>query len=123
MQDIFFSLTLQPSSGLGRLHETFRFTSVTRSRTVGRTPWTDDQLLARPLPKHKTTQTLHIYFLRGIRTHCPGVRASEDSSCLRPLGYRDRPMQDYYSEFMVLFDISSKYFEVEPNTFLILSRI
>jgi hypothetical protein len=34
---------------LGRLHETFRFISVTRSRTVGRTPLTGDQLVARPL--------------------------------------------------------------------------
>jgi hypothetical protein len=45
----FFSLALQPNSGLGRLHETFRFTSVTRSRT----PWTGDQLVARPLRVHK----------------------------------------------------------------------
>jgi hypothetical protein len=35
--------------GLGHLHETFRFTSVTRSRTVGRTPWTNVQFVARPL--------------------------------------------------------------------------
>jgi hypothetical protein len=35
--------------GLGHLHKTFRFISVTRSRTVGRTPWTGDQLVARPL--------------------------------------------------------------------------
>jgi hypothetical protein len=34
---------------LGRLHETFHFISVTRYRTVGRTPWTGDQLVARPL--------------------------------------------------------------------------
>jgi hypothetical protein len=34
---------------LGRLHETFRFISVTRFKTVGRTPWTGDQLVARPL--------------------------------------------------------------------------
>jgi hypothetical protein len=27
----------------------------------------------------------------GIQTHGPGVRASEDISCFRPLGYRDRP--------------------------------
>jgi hypothetical protein len=40
-------LALQPNSRLGRLHETFRFTSVTRSRTVGRTPWTADQHVAR----------------------------------------------------------------------------
>jgi hypothetical protein len=35
--------------GLGHLHETFRFISVTTSGTVGRTPWTGDQLVARPL--------------------------------------------------------------------------
>jgi hypothetical protein len=34
-----FSLWLySPILGLGRLHETFRFITVTRSRTVGRTP-------------------------------------------------------------------------------------
>jgi hypothetical protein len=58
---LFFPLALQPNSGLGRLHETFRFTSVTRTRTVGRTTWTVDQLVARPLPihKHRKTHTLH----------------------------------------------------------------
>jgi hypothetical protein len=35
--------------GLGRLHEPFRFISVTRFRTVGRPPWTGDQLVARPV--------------------------------------------------------------------------
>jgi hypothetical protein len=38
-----------PILGLGRLHETFRLISVTRSRTVSRTHWTGDQLVARPL--------------------------------------------------------------------------
>jgi hypothetical protein len=87
-----FPLALQPNSDFRRLHETFRFTSVTRSRTVGRTPWTGDQHVARPLPAHKahTAQTLNIRALSGIQTHGPGVRASEDSSCLRPLGCRDR---------------------------------
>jgi hypothetical protein len=72
---VFFSfLALQSNLGLCRLHETFRFTSVTLSRTVGRTPWTRDQLVARPLPVHKhrksrTTQTLNIHALSGIRTH------------------------------------------------------
>jgi hypothetical protein len=28
--------------------------------------------------------------LNGIRTHDPSVRASEDSSCLRPRGHCDR---------------------------------
>jgi hypothetical protein len=31
-----------------------------------------------------------IHALSGIRTHDPSVRASEDSSCLRPRGYCDR---------------------------------
>jgi hypothetical protein len=45
----FFLLLYSLILGLGRLHETFRSISVTRSRTVGRTPWTGDQLIARPL--------------------------------------------------------------------------
>jgi hypothetical protein len=65
--------------------------------TDGRTPWTSDHLVARPLPKHRTTQTqnkhIHIpniHALCGIRTHDPGFRASEDSTCLRLFGYSDR---------------------------------
>jgi hypothetical protein len=65
--------------------------------TIGRTPWTSDQLVARPLPKHRTSQTQnkHIYTptinaQSGIFTHDHNVRASEDSSCLRLLGFRDR---------------------------------
>jgi hypothetical protein len=35
--------------GIDRLHETFRFITVTRSRTVGWTPWTGGQFVARTL--------------------------------------------------------------------------
>jgi hypothetical protein len=45
----FFLWLYSPILGLGRLHETFRFISVSRSRTVGRTPWTGDQVVAKPL--------------------------------------------------------------------------
>jgi hypothetical protein len=45
----FFLWPYSPILGLDRLRETFRFISVTRSRTAGRTPWTGDQLVARPL--------------------------------------------------------------------------
>jgi hypothetical protein len=41
--------------------------------------------------KTHTTQTQNIHAPTGIRNHGPGFHASEDSSCLRPLGYRDRP--------------------------------
>jgi hypothetical protein len=71
----------------------FHFDQFTESRTL----WTSDQLVARPLPKHRTTQTqnkhIHIpniHALFGVRTHDPGFRACEDRTCLRPLGYRDR---------------------------------
>jgi hypothetical protein len=66
------------------------------------TPWAGDQLVARPLylyinaEKRTHTQILNIHALSGIRTHDPGFRASEDSACLRPLGYRDRQAYRYY---------------------------
>jgi hypothetical protein len=55
-----------------------------------------DQLVTRPLYLYtnteKHTQTLNMHALSWIRTHDPGFRASENSACLRPLGYRDRPV-------------------------------
>jgi hypothetical protein len=57
--------------------------------TDGRIPWTGDELVARPLPKHRTTQTQNkrtqlpnIHALCGIRTQDTGFQASEDSICL-----------------------------------------
>jgi hypothetical protein len=85
----FFHWFFQPIRGPGLL-----FSSVIIF-TDGRTPWTSDQPVARPLSKHRTTQTqnksmhiLNIHALSGIRTHDPSVRG-EDSSCLRQLGYGD----------------------------------
>jgi hypothetical protein len=51
-------MVLQPLLGLGR------FFSFLILYTVGRTPWTGDQPVARPLPAHRTTQT---------QTSMPGV--------------------------------------------------
>jgi hypothetical protein len=63
----------------------------------GRTPWASDRPVTMPLRKHRTKQTQNksthtpnIHAVGGIRTHDHSVRASEDSSCLRPLGNRDR---------------------------------
>jgi hypothetical protein len=57
--------------------------------TVGRTPWTEHQPVARPLPSHRETQTeqtqTNIHALSGIRTHEPSVRAGE--------GHSDRLLQ------------------------------
>jgi hypothetical protein len=57
----FVPLDLQLNSSLGRLLETFRFTSVTRSRTVGMTPWMGDQLVA--VHKHRKTHTTLLIFI------------------------------------------------------------
>jgi hypothetical protein len=71
--------------------------------TDARTPWTSDQPVGRPLPKHRTEQTQNkrtdIHALSGIRTHYLSVRASEDSSCFRPPGHCDRPI------FLIEFQI------------------
>jgi hypothetical protein len=99
---LFIPLALQPNLGLDSLHETFRLTSVTGSRTLGRTPLAGDQLVVRPLPvhKHRKTHTLNIHARVGIRNHDHSVRVGEDSSCLkslrlRPFGYRDRHRTQY----------------------------
>ncbi|PNF41455.1 hypothetical protein B7P43_G13389 [Cryptotermes secundus] len=55
--------------------------------TVGRTPWTRDQPVVRPLPTYRTTD---IHAISGIRTHDLSVQASEDSPFLRPRGHCDR---------------------------------
>jgi hypothetical protein len=73
------------------------FNSVIIFFKGGSTLQTNDQLLARPLPKHRTTQTqnkrIHtpnIHALSSIRTHDPSDRTSEDIFCLRLRGYCDR---------------------------------
>jgi hypothetical protein len=88
---IFVSLAVQPPWALA---SDFQFHDLD--------PWMSDQPVARSLPKQRTTPTqnkhIHtpnIHALSGIRTHDPNVRTSEDSSCLRPLGYCDRPI--YYT--------------------------
>jgi hypothetical protein len=40
--------------------------------------------------KHRINAHTNIHVLSGIRNHDPSVRASEDSSCLRPRGHFDR---------------------------------
>jgi hypothetical protein len=42
--------------------------------------------------KHRILAHRDIHVLGGIRTHDPSVRESEDSSCLRPHGHRDRQL-------------------------------
>jgi hypothetical protein len=50
-----------------------------------------------------TTPNTHA--LNGIRTHDPRVRASEDSSCLRPRGHCDRPTMVYNTQNYWVFGL------------------
>jgi hypothetical protein len=63
--------------------------------TDGRTPWTSDKPVARPLPIHRTTQTENKLLYRLPCFGCDSnsdlsFRASEDSSWRRPRGHRTR---------------------------------
>jgi hypothetical protein len=75
-------MALQPLWALGA----FQFPDIF---TTGSTPWTNDQLVARPLPKHRTAQTQnkHIYTtnvhdLKWIRNHDSSVQVGEESRAL-----------------------------------------
>jgi hypothetical protein len=63
--------------------------------TVGRTPWMGNQPIARTLPTHRHRINANIHTLSGIRTYDPSVRASEDSSCVRPRGHCARLVPIY----------------------------
>jgi hypothetical protein len=110
---LFFSPALQPPCVLAsdfQFHDHF---------TDGRTPWTSAhsfihsiQLVSRPLPKHRTTQTqnkhIHVpnsHAICGIRTHDSSFRPSEDSTWLRPLSYRDRSNLHYYTKMYTIIKI------------------
>jgi hypothetical protein len=89
------SLPLWSIGLISQFHDHF-----TDSRTLS----TGDELVARPLHKHRTTQTHtpNIHALCGIRTHDPGFWASEDNKCLTPPGYRDRRVGNYTQENVTL---------------------
>jgi hypothetical protein len=72
----FLSLCLYSPLDLGR------FFSVLILYTVGRTPWTRDQPVARPLPTQTQTQNKPCYtsVSSSIAQHHPSFRA-EDISC------------------------------------------
>jgi hypothetical protein len=91
---IVFLWRYSPNLGLGLppWNSTFHFGFLDLRQSVG--------LLGRVISSsqglylytntEKHTHTLNIHALGGIGTNDPGFRASEDSACLRPLGYRDR---------------------------------
>jgi hypothetical protein len=107
------SLSLFPvASTLEHRASVKRFVSLQflNPKTVGRTPWTGDQPIAKPL----SIQTDKIYALSGIRTHNPSIRAGEDNSCLKQRGHRDRHNMAELNELKsgkekMLTDVSRKF--------------
>jgi hypothetical protein len=88
---LFFNGSFQPIEGPDLLSSSV-ITLHRRQDSLG-----GDRPVVRLLPTHRTTQTQNtridtpnIKVLSGIWTHNPNVRASEDSSGLRPRGYCDR---------------------------------
>jgi hypothetical protein len=71
-------------------------------KTIGRTRWTRNHPVARPLPTQDNTNSeqrqTDIHALSRIRTHNPSVRASEHSSCGRPRGHCDRQLNRLVTE-------------------------
>jgi hypothetical protein len=95
----FLQCLFQPVQGPGLL-----FSSVIIFQTVGLLGRVISSSQSRYL--HRTIQTQnkrihtpHIHALIGIRTHDPSVRASEDSSCLRPRGYCDGHTMEYTRKY------------------------
>jgi hypothetical protein len=97
---------------LGRFFSFLILYSYTANRTLGRriSP-SQGCYLHTGHHKHRINAYTDIHDLSGIRSHDPSVRASEDSSCLRPRGYCDRPKprlrsintwQYYLNKFLTL---------------------
>jgi hypothetical protein len=104
------SMDLQPLSTLAA------FFQLINLYTVGRTPWTGDKPVARPLPTHRRSQTQNkrtqISMLRvGFETTIPVLQRA-DGSCLRPHSHCDRPVINYFT-----FLSERAYIRTEPMTF------
>jgi hypothetical protein len=80
-----------------------RFFSFLILYTIGRTSWTGDQPVTRPMPTHRWTQTQnkrtqyrHPCLERD--SYPRAQRSSERRSCLRPCSHCDRPLNIFQHE-------------------------
>jgi hypothetical protein len=78
LTSLFFQCLFQPIQGPGLL-----FSSVIIF-TDGRTPWASDQLVARPLPKHRATQT------QNKHIHTPNIHALSGFRATMPASERTK---------------------------------
>jgi hypothetical protein len=89
-QYVIFIWLYSPLLDLGRFPSFLYFTQSVGFFGRGISP---SQGLYLHTVQHKRRINAHntdIHALSGIRTHDPSIRASEDSSCLRPRGHCDR---------------------------------
>jgi hypothetical protein len=68
---------------------------------LGRVMRPSQSLYLRTEQHKQNTHNRDSHALSGIRTHGSSVRASEDSSCLRPRGHCDRPSGIYQYKIQV----------------------
>jgi hypothetical protein len=91
----FFLWSYSPHSGLGLppWNSPFHFSLLDLRQSaglLGQVISSSQGLCLYTNTEKKHTQTPNVHALSGIRPHGLGFRSSEDSACLRPLGYRDR---------------------------------
>jgi hypothetical protein len=83
----FFQWLLQPLQGPGRY-----FSSVIIFYTDDRTHWTNDKLVVRPLPMHRTTQTQHKRIHRHPCLWDSNSRSQRSSEQRQFMPYTSRPL-------------------------------
>jgi hypothetical protein len=110
--------------GLGPVACFYQTESEVRTlKTVGRTPWTGDEPIARPLPTHhitniEETQT-DILASNGIRIHDQSIRAGEDISYFRPRSHCDRLKYPFdFINSVTYFKKSMKIFSLKNRILL-----
>jgi hypothetical protein len=69
--------------------------------------------------KHRINAYADIHVLSEIRTHDPSVRASKDSTCLRPCGYRDRQKSPTYCTVLAVLVEHNRLSHAIVHTFFI----
>jgi hypothetical protein len=129
--DYFPYFLFPPLGGLLKLLEHNADFSVSWSFKDGRTPWTGDQLVARPLPRHGTTQTQ-----KNAHTHQTSmswvgfertIPASERAKTVYALDRSATVTGDYfpYSEKIKggLWDPPTLCMSVSPSPFQFLTNI
>jgi hypothetical protein len=104
----------------------FNFSEFINVWTFSRTPWTEDQPDARPLPTHRTTRhrktRTYIHASSGIRTRNPSTRAAEDTRAFDRAVIRTGTLSKYFYQLVkqkikLTIHIKEK-FNIESGGFL-----